>query len=238
MRSRTTFGGGRHAHRVRGFGARRWPVDSSARARLASSAARRPRPPEPGAGKPAVVIGDKNFAEENILGSLYAQALKAQGYTVKLKDNIGSSEITCKALQSGQIEHLPGVHGHAAVGDRRRSPRTRPAPPPPSEAARRTPRSTAHLLATTPFYGLRRDRGLTAYATRTTSRRSPTSRSSARRRSSGAAPEFATRFEGLIGLKRDYGSTRRSSRSRSGSATPRWTRARSTSRTCSPPTAS
>ena len=53
----------------------------------------------PGTGKPAVVIGDKNFAEENILGALYSQALKAKGYSVTLKDNIGTSEITWKALE-------------------------------------------------------------------------------------------------------------------------------------------
>src|ERR1022692_2233371 len=57
----------------------------------------------PGTGKPAVVIGDKNFAEENILGALYAQALKAQGYSVSLKDSIGTSELTWKALVARQI---------------------------------------------------------------------------------------------------------------------------------------
>ena len=41
----------------------------------------------PGSGKPAVVIGDKNFAEENTSAPLYAQALTAQGYKVTLKDN-------------------------------------------------------------------------------------------------------------------------------------------------------
>ncbi len=35
----------------------------------------------PGVGKPAVTIGDKNFAEEYILGQLYTQALKAKGFT-------------------------------------------------------------------------------------------------------------------------------------------------------------
>src|SRR5260370_18219621 len=58
----------------------------------------------PGAGKPAVTIGDKNFTEEYILGELYTQALKAQGYNVTLKGNIGTTELTYKALQSGQID--------------------------------------------------------------------------------------------------------------------------------------
>src|SRR3954447_14289861 len=46
---------------------------------------------QPGKGKPTFIMGDKNFAEEYILGELYAQALRAKGYTVKVKSNIGSS---------------------------------------------------------------------------------------------------------------------------------------------------
>jgi osmoprotectant transport system substrate-binding protein len=64
-----------------------------------------------GAGKPAVTIGDKNFPEEFILGQLYAQALQAKGYKVNLKENIGSSEITDKALTSHQIDMYPEYTG-------------------------------------------------------------------------------------------------------------------------------
>jgi len=64
-----------------------------------------------GVGKPAVTIGDKNFTEEYILGELYAQALRAKGYHVTLKGNIGSSEITYKALQSNQIQMYPEYTG-------------------------------------------------------------------------------------------------------------------------------
>src|SRR5437588_9204644 len=65
----------------------------------------------PGVGKPPVTIGDKNFTEEYVLGSLYAQALAAKGYRVTVKGNIGSSEITYKALQSGQIDMYPEYTG-------------------------------------------------------------------------------------------------------------------------------
>src|SRR5947209_13834416 len=61
----------------------------------------------PGAGKPAIVLGDKNFEEEYVLGDLYQQALQAKGFTVTLKPNIGSSEITWKALTSGQSKMNP-----------------------------------------------------------------------------------------------------------------------------------
>ena len=37
---------------------------------------------QPGQGKPAVTMGTKNFTEQTILGQLYAQALRAKGFTV------------------------------------------------------------------------------------------------------------------------------------------------------------
>ena len=66
---------------------------------------------QPGKGKPTIVLGDKNFPEEYILGSLYQEALEAKGYKVTLKGNIGSSELIFKALQSGQIEGYPEYTG-------------------------------------------------------------------------------------------------------------------------------
>ena len=65
----------------------------------------------PGKGKPAITLGDKNFPEEYILGDLYQQALQAKGYKVKLKPNLGSTEIAWKALQSGQIQAYPEYDG-------------------------------------------------------------------------------------------------------------------------------
>jgi osmoprotectant transport system substrate-binding protein len=66
---------------------------------------------QPGAGKPAVTIGTKDFTEEFILGNLYAQALEAKGYKVNLKENIGATEIIDKALTSNQIDGYPEYTG-------------------------------------------------------------------------------------------------------------------------------
>jgi osmoprotectant transport system substrate-binding protein len=83
---------------------------------------------QPGKGKPAVTMGDKDFAEQFLLGELYAQALRARGYTINLKSNIGSSEIIYKALTSGQIQMYPEYTGVlysnkilANLGDRPKS---------------------------------------------------------------------------------------------------------------------
>ena len=42
---------------------------------------------------------------------MYQEALQAKGYTVTLKANIGSSELTDKALTSGQIQMYPEYTG-------------------------------------------------------------------------------------------------------------------------------
>jgi osmoprotectant transport system substrate-binding protein len=65
----------------------------------------------PGTGKPLVTIGDKNFTEQFVLGELYRQALTAQGYNVVLNRNIGPTEVTTAALQSGRLGMYPEYLG-------------------------------------------------------------------------------------------------------------------------------
>jgi len=61
----------------------------------------------PGAGKPAITVGDKNYAEQFVLGQLYAQALRAQGYSVNVNQNIGPTDVTVQALQNGSLTVYP-----------------------------------------------------------------------------------------------------------------------------------
>jgi osmoprotectant transport system substrate-binding protein len=65
----------------------------------------------PGSGKPQVTIGDKNFTEQFVLGELYRQALEAQGYSVVLNRNIGPTEVTIPALESGRLDMYPEYIG-------------------------------------------------------------------------------------------------------------------------------
>ncbi|MBW0104350.1 glycine betaine ABC transporter substrate-binding protein [Pseudonocardia sp. KRD291] len=69
----------------------------------------------PGAGKPAIVIGSKNFAEQTVLGELYTQALKAKGYNATLKASIGGSELIDKSLESNQIQMFPEYLGETVT---------------------------------------------------------------------------------------------------------------------------
>jgi osmoprotectant transport system substrate-binding protein len=76
----------------------------------------------PGAGRPSVTIGDKNFTEQFVLGELYYEALKAQGFNVLLNRNIGPTEVTIQALQSGRLGMYPeyiDTWNSAVAGDQR-----------------------------------------------------------------------------------------------------------------------
>jgi osmoprotectant transport system substrate-binding protein len=156
-------------------------------------------------GKPAVTIGDKNFTEEYILGALYQQALQAKGFTVNLKGNIGSSEITYKALTSGQIEMYPEYTGtllSAIAG----------ITAPPKSAAQAYSQAKAFvgkhgftLLDQTPFYDSDALGALSAYARSHGLTTIADLKKLGKGVKLGGAPEFATRVEGLVGLKQAYG---------------------------------
>lgn len=77
----------------------------------------------PGKGKPAVVIGDKNYTEQFVLGELYYQALQAQGFSVTLDPNIGINQSRMKQFQTGEITMYPeylNVWNQQIAGNTRR----------------------------------------------------------------------------------------------------------------------
>jgi osmoprotectant transport system substrate-binding protein len=54
-----------------------------------------------------LTIGSKNFPEQEILGEIYAQGLKAAGYTVKSDLSLGSETVALKTLKAGEISGYP-----------------------------------------------------------------------------------------------------------------------------------
>jgi osmoprotectant transport system substrate-binding protein len=158
----------------------------------------------PGAGKPAVTIGDKNFAEENILGQLYAQALKAKGYTIDLKSEIGSSEIIYKALTSGQIDMYPEYTGTllSAIAEQTKEPSSAEAAY--DEAKKFVEGKGFTLLDKTPFYDSNALITLPSYASQNKLTSIADLKALGKKVKLGGAPEFKTRFEGSIGLKQEY----------------------------------
>jgi osmoprotectant transport system substrate-binding protein len=159
----------------------------------------------PGAGKPPVTIGTKNFTEQLILGQLYAQALRAKGFKAALHSNIGSSETIDAALTGGQIDGYPEYTGtilSAIAHDTRR-------PASAAEAYQRakqfqetrgmtlldmTRALDTDVVVTTPAYA--RQHHLSSLADLAGLPGGATL---------GGAPEFRTRFSGLVGLREVYG---------------------------------
>ncbi len=160
----------------------------------------------PGKGKPPITIGDKNFTEEFILGDLYAQALRAKGFTVNLKPNIGSSELTFKSLTSGQIDMYPEYTGVilSVLAMQTRRPASETAA---YMAAQTFVKSKGFtLLDKTPFFDADAMATLKPFA----QKNHLTTLGDLKKLKSfslGAPPENKTRYEGLVGMRQAYGIT-------------------------------
>jgi osmoprotectant transport system substrate-binding protein len=160
---------------------------------------------QPGKGKPAVTIGDKNFTEQYVLGELYAQALRAKGFTVRLKPNIGSSEIIDKALTSGKIDMVPEYTGVvlSALAHQTKRPSNADAA---YAAAKKFENGRGYeLLDKTPFFDSDALAVTPAYAQRNGLSTVADLKKLGSKVTIGAPPEFKTRYEGMIGLKAAYG---------------------------------
>jgi osmoprotectant transport system substrate-binding protein len=159
---------------------------------------------QPGAGKPAVTIGDKNFTEQFILGQLYAQALRAKGYTVNVKNDIGSSELIDKALTSGQINGYPEYSGIVLTAIAHDN-KSYPSPQATYDAVKKFQNGRGYaVLNMTPFNDVDALAVKPAYAKQHNLTQVPQLKGVGRF-TLGAAPEFKTRFTGLVGMKQVYG---------------------------------
>lgn len=171
----------------------------------ARSTARAPAA-KPGAGKPTFILGDKNFDEEYVLGDLYEQALQAQGYTIKLKPNIGSTEVTFAALKSGQIEGYPEYDGTllSTVAGITANPKSASAAA--SETSSWAGKHGYLFTTPTPFTDSDAIAVEKTYAQQNHLSSIGDLKALGTKVILGGAPEFRTRFpDGLIGLNKDYG---------------------------------
>ena len=158
----------------------------------------------PGKGKPPVTLATKNFTEEYILGELYAQALRRRGFTVVLKQNVGSSEIVDRALGDGVIDIYPEYIGVIA-GELSRS-KLRP-----KSKAETYRRAKAYeekrgftILEPTPGFDADANAVKPALA-RKFNLRSTADLKQLGRFTYGGPPENQTRFQGAVGMRQVYG---------------------------------
>jgi glycine betaine/choline ABC-type transport system substrate-binding protein/ABC-type proline/glycine betaine transport system permease subunit len=162
---------------------------------------------KPGAGKPAVTMGSKSFTEQTILGQLYSQALRAKGYRVTLKANIGQTEIADKALTSGKVDMYPEYTGTtlSVVAGQKTKPKDATDAYDAAKAFYEKRGET--LTAPTPFYDSDGVAVMKDYATQNGLKAIPDLKKLGSKVTLAGAPEFATREEGLLGLKQVYGLT-------------------------------
>lgn len=160
---------------------------------------------QPGAGKPAVTLGSKDFTEQFILGELYTQALQAKGYKVTLKRNIGSTEVIDKALTSGQIDGYPEYTGTilSVVAAEKRRPTSQEDAYNAAKAFQEKRGFT--LLNPTPFYNSDAMGVTVKYAKENDLKSIEDVKKLGDKFTWGAPPESRTRFEGLVGLREVYG---------------------------------
>lgn len=159
---------------------------------------------QPGKGKPPVTLGDKNFTEQYILGELYAQALRAKGFTVNAKSNIGSSEITDKALTSGKIDLYPEYTGVIVTELSGAKDQPKSAADTYTQAKTYEEGRGYALLKPTPFF----DADGLAVKPAFAKKNGLADVGDLKKLSSftyGAPPENKTRYQGVVGMKKAYG---------------------------------
>jgi osmoprotectant transport system substrate-binding protein len=156
-----------------------------------------------GSGK-TLTLGTKNFTEEFIIGALYKQALEAKGYTVNYKPNIGATEITDKALTSGQIDAYPEYTGEsvATVAKINTSPAT---PQQEYNLAKAFYAKRGQSMSNmTPFFDTDALAVPKAYAAKY-GLKTTADLKKVPHFTLGARPEFQGRQEGAVGLQKVYG---------------------------------
>jgi glycine betaine/choline ABC-type transport system substrate-binding protein len=62
-----------------------------------------------------LTIGSKNFTEQRVLGRVYAEGLRAAGYRVRTRLDLGDQDSALQAVLSGRVDGYPEYTGTALV---------------------------------------------------------------------------------------------------------------------------
>ncbi|AYN38814.1 ABC transporter substrate-binding protein [Streptomyces dangxiongensis] len=154
----------------------------------------------------SVVVGSNNFPESTLLADIYGEALRAKGFKITYKPNIGSRETTYGLLKNGAVTVLPEYNGALlAYLDQKAAPKTA-AETTEAIKAKLDPKLT--LLNPAPA----QDKDSVTVNAATAKKYHLTGKSSvadlkdiAKDLVIGGSPEFQTRQQGLLGLKSVYG---------------------------------
>jgi osmoprotectant transport system substrate-binding protein len=156
-----------------------------------------------GSSKGGVTIGTANFTENQVLGYLYAAALRGAGVKVSVRPDLGTREIVIPALRGGDIDLLPEYQGALL---NYLDPKATP-----TESGAMQNALTLALPAGLQVlpYGLAEDSDAFVVTRETARRYGLASLADLKRQNGrlvvGAAPEVKKRRVGAVGLKEVYG---------------------------------
>jgi osmoprotectant transport system substrate-binding protein len=159
-----------------------------------------------GSSKGSVVIGSANFPEDELLATIYAQALTAKGVKVTTKLNIGAREVYYPEIQKGVISVIPEYNGALLTTSVDTTSTAATTAQVDAALSAKLPK-TLEILTPSPA----QDADSVTVTQATAKRDHLTSIADlapyAKDMAFGGPPEFQTRSDGLPGLKKNYGLT-------------------------------
>ena len=157
------------------------------------------------ASSPAVTIGSANFPENEVLAYIYADALKKAGVAVTTKVNIGSREVYFKEMENGTLNVFPEYNG--ALLNYLKPTATASSTADVDQALAAALPSSLEVLQPAPAQDSDSVSVTSSFASAHNLKSIGDLKAIESQVTLGAAPEFATRQEGLLGLQKIYGIT-------------------------------
>ena len=157
------------------------------------------------ASNPTVTIGSANFAENEVLAYIYADALKKAGVAVSTKVNIGSREVYFKEMENGTLNVFPEYNG--ALLNYLQPTATASSTADVDKALAAALPSSLRVLDPAPAQDSDSVSVTSSFASAHHLKSIADLKPIESQVTLGAAPEFATRQEGLLGLQKIYGIT-------------------------------
>jgi len=160
----------------------------------------------------SIVVGSDNFLESVLLADIYGQALQAKGYKVSYKLNIASREVTYGLLKSGTITLKPEYNGALLAYLDSLAKKTTPQTSTDQVDAAIASELAPNLEVLQPAQAqdndtltLSKQAAAKYHMTASSSIADFVTALNGANVSIGAAAEFQTRYQGILGLEQAYG---------------------------------
>jgi osmoprotectant transport system substrate-binding protein len=181
-------------------------ASSSSSSSSASASASSSNPLSSGGSSTSVVVGSANFPENELLATVYAQALQAKGIKVSTKLNIGAREVYYPQVEKGTISIIPEYNGTLLTVEVDKTSTAKTTAEVDAALAAKLP-STLQVLNSAPAQDSDSITVTQATANKYHLKSIADLKPYAATMALGAPPEFKTRTDGIAGLKATYGLT-------------------------------